>query len=334
VVPLDGSPLAEQAIPLAKAIAGRARCKLKLVLVHQPLILMEPGPEYHKVELALQKAEREYLKSVTAPVREQLGRSVSSAVLQGSPVAQTLSTYIRELEFDLVVMTTHGRGGLRRAWLGSVTDQLIRSSEIPVVVVRPRENGAVTPEPELTEIAVGLDGSPLAEAALEPTIALARLWDAEISLIQVVPSVVLTSSSTLPFAAGYSDELTALQRKAAQDYVRDVAEQLRESGLRASGVAVVGAAVPETLITAAAPERVSLLAVATHGLGGMKRLVLGSVADKLVRSANVPVLVVRPTGSRAARRPATDIRRSVTPASSSPAPAPPQPRRAPGRSSR
>jgi nucleotide-binding universal stress UspA family protein len=302
VVPLDGSPLAEQAIPIAQAIAERARCKLKLVLIHEPLILMEPGPDYTKVELAMQKADRDYLKSVTARLRERLGRSVSSAVLQGIPIAQTLASYIRDLGADLVVMTTHGRGGLRRAWLGSVTDQLIRTSEIPVLVVRPGEEGAAKPGAELTEILVALDGSSLAEAALEPATELARLWDAEVSLVQVVRPIILASGPHLTFPSGYSDQVTAIRRESAQDYIKDVAERVRESGVRSTGVVVIGGAVPETLIDLAAPERVSLMAVATHGLGGVKRLVLGSVADKLVRAANVPVLVVRPTGRRARRK--------------------------------
>ena len=302
VVPLDGSQLAEQAIPIAQAIAERARCRLKLILVHQPLILMESGPDYTKVELAMQKADREYLKSVTARLREPLGRSVSSAVLQGLPVAQTLATYIRELGADLVVMTTHGRGGLRRAWLGSVTDQLIRTVEIPVLVVRPSEQAGTSARMELREILVALDGSPLAEAAVEPATELARLWDAEISLVQVVPRIMLESDSHLTFPSGYSDQATAMRRETAQDYIRDVAERVRESGVKASGVAVVGGTVPETLIDLAAPERVSLMAVATHGLGGMKRLLFGSVADKVVRGANVPVLVVRPAGHHARRK--------------------------------
>jgi nucleotide-binding universal stress UspA family protein len=301
LVPLDGSPLAEQAIPYAQAIAERARCKLKLVLIHEPLMLMEPGPAYTKVELAMQKVDREYLNSVTARLRERLGRFVSSAVLQGMPVAQTLATYIRELGADLVVMTTHGRGGLRRAWLGSVADQLIRSSEIPILVVRPAEGGAARREVEIKEVLVALDGSPLAEAALEPATALARLWDAEISLVQVVRPVVLTSNPPLPFPAGYSDQATAFRRETAQDYIRDVAERLRESGVRSTGVAVIGEPVPDILIDLASPERVSLVAVSTHGIGGLKRFVLGSVADKLVRAAEVPVLVLRPTGRRARR---------------------------------
>ena len=300
LVPLDGSPLAEQAIPMAMAIAERARSKVKLVLVHQPLLLMETGPAHTKIELAMQKADREYLRSVAARLRERLGRALSSAVLLG-PVAQTLARYIRELGTDLVVMTTHGRGGIRRVWLGSVADQLIRTSEVPILVVRPSETNPAGFSAGPAEMLVPLDGSPLAEAILEPAAALARLWDAEISLVQVVRPVVLTSDPPLPFPTGYSDEFTALRREAARDYIRDVAERLRESGVKASGVAVVGGGVAETLLDLARPERVGLVAVATHGRGGLRRLVLGSVADKLVRAAEVPVLVVRPRGRRSRR---------------------------------
>ena len=301
-MPLDGSLVAEQAIPFALAIAERARSKVKLVLVHHP-ILMEPGPAYTKVELAMQKANREYLRSVAARLRERLGRALSSAVLQG-PIAQTLAKYIRELSTDLVVMTTHGRGGLRRAWLGSVTDQLIRMSEVPILVVRPREGNAAESAVDLAEILVPLDGSPLAEAALEPAAALARLWDGEMSLVQVVRPVVLTSDPPLPFPTGYADQATGMRRESAQDYIRDVAERLRESGVKASGVAVLGDGIADTLLNLARPERVGLMAMATHGRGSLRRLALGSVADKLVRAAEVPVLVIRPSSRRAKRVPA------------------------------
>jgi nucleotide-binding universal stress UspA family protein len=302
LVPLDGSELAEQAITIAQEITERARCKLKLVLVHDRVILMKPGKEYTRLELAMQKADRDYLKSVTARVRERLGRTVSSAVLQDLPVVETLARYIREAGADLVVMTTHGRGGLRRAWLGSVTDQLIRSAEVPVLVVRPDEAGAARPVPEWGEILVALDGSPLAEAALEPAIELAKLWDAELSLVQVVPPITTDTGPHLTFPSSYAEHATAMRRDAADDYIRDVAERVRESGVRSSGVAVIGSTVPETLIELADPERIGLLVLATHGLGGLRRMVLGSVADKMVRAARVPILVVRPTARRAQRK--------------------------------
>jgi nucleotide-binding universal stress UspA family protein len=294
LVPLDGSSVAEQALPVAMAIAERARCKIKLVLVHQPLFGIEPGPAFTKMELAMEKANRDYLRSVVARYRERLGRALTSAVLEG-PVAATLARYGRELSADLMVMTTHGRGGIRRAWLGSVADQLIRTSEVPILVVRADGHDQAS-SVNLGEILVPLDGSPLAEAVLEPVIALARLWDAEISLIQVVSPVILTSDPLLPFPNGYSDQIMRMRREAAQDYIRDVAERLREAGVKASGVAVRGGAVAETLLDLARPERVGLVATATQGRGGVRRFVLGSVADKLVRGAEVPVLVVRPRG--------------------------------------
>jgi nucleotide-binding universal stress UspA family protein len=305
LVPLDGSSLAEQALPLAAEIAERAKGKVKLVLVHNPSLVFEPGPDYTKIELAMHKADREYLRSVVGRLRERLGRALSSAVLEG-PVVQTLARYVRELGTDLVVITTHGRGGLRRAWLGSVTDQLIRTLEVPILVVRPSET-ETQETPRVTEMLVPLDGSPLAEAVLEPAAALARLWDAEVSLVQVVRPVILTSDPPLPFPTGYSDQATSLRRDLARDYIRDVAERLRETGVKASGVAMIGGGIAHTLLDLARPDRVSLMAVATHGRGGLRRLALGSVADKLVRAAEVPVLVVRPTGRRS-RRTAGDTR--------------------------
>jgi nucleotide-binding universal stress UspA family protein len=302
LVPLDGSELAEQAVPIAQSLAERARCKLKLVLVHDQVISLKPGKDYTRLELAIQKADREYLKSVTARVRERLGRMVSSAVLQDPPVVETLARYTREVGADLVVMTTHGRGGLCRAWLGSVTDQLIRSAEVPVLVVRPGEAGAAPLAPVSGEVLVALDGSPLAEAALDPAMKVAALWDAELSLVQVVPPITTATGPHLTFPSSYAEHATAMRREAAEDYIRDVAERVRESGVPAVGVAVLGSNVPETLIELADPERVGLLVVATHGLGGVRRMVLGSVADKVVRGAKVPVLVVRPTGRRAQRR--------------------------------
>jgi nucleotide-binding universal stress UspA family protein len=301
LVPLDGSDLAEQAIPTAVALAERAGSKLKLLLVREPLPMLEDGATYTELELAMEKADRDYLHSVAGRLRERLGPALSCAVVKG-PVTKTLARYTRELRTDLVVMTTHGRGGIRRAWLGSVADELIRTSEVPILIVRPNEAELTPAFAPPTEILVPLDGSPLAEAVLEPVAALARLWDAEVSLVQIVQPIMLTSDPLLPFPTGYSDDETRIRREVAEDYIRDVAERLRASGVKASGVAVIGGGAAHTILDLARPEHVSIVAVATHGLGGLRRLVLGSVADKLVRGADVPVLVVRPTGSRARRK--------------------------------
>jgi nucleotide-binding universal stress UspA family protein len=117
-------------------------------------------------------------------------------------------------------------------------------------------------------------------------------------LVQIVPP--LTAGTLLPvtFAAGYDAEAVALQRKQAQDYLEDLGAHLRERGTRVRTTVVVGHNVGEALINLAHPERIDLVVIATHGRSGIRRIVLGSVADKVIRAAEPPVLVVRPAKRR------------------------------------
>jgi nucleotide-binding universal stress UspA family protein len=312
LVPLDGSPLAEQALPLASHIAQRAGSKLRLVLAHRlPSAPIDPAAAklFVSIELATRKSERAYLRGIQAKLREG-GMRLSSAVTLTGAAGPALAQYVRELGIDLVVMATHGRGGIRRAWLGSVADQLIRNLEIPVLLVRPPETGAAPARPPgVGQILVPLDGSPLAEEALDAAAKLARLWDAELTLMQVVPPVLLSIDGAMPLPSSYDDGLTAMSRMQAQDYLDDVVEEMRAQGLRAAGVAVVGWNTVDSILEMARPERVAVVVLATHGRGGLRRLALGSVADKLVRGAEVPVLVYRPAGRRKTKkRPATRAR--------------------------
>lgn len=282
LVPVDGSTLAEAAIPYALAVAERTRARVQFVFVYQDGIPLEP------IELA-----RQYLTQLTARAKERLGDCVSSALLNG-PVVPTLVKQARKIGAELVVITTHGRGGLERAWLGSVTDQLIRSIGIPLLVVRPRE-GVPVLKFEPSEILVPLDGSPLAETALQPAAALARPWDAELTLVQIVYPVRVVGELAMAAAQSSDQELTAMARESATEYLRQAAERLRISGVKASGVALIGTDLPaHQLRELASPGRVSLVAIATHGRGGIRRFILGSLTDKLVRTADVPVLVVPP----------------------------------------
>jgi nucleotide-binding universal stress UspA family protein len=298
---VDQSRLAEQAIPFALAIAERARGKVKLVHVHQelrPLFPLEPRQDYVKVRLAMRKSEREYLRTLTRYLQERIGRAVSSAMLKG-PVARTLAKYASDIGADIVVMTSHGYGGLRRMWLGSVADELVRTLEVPVLVMRPAENENAGPV-NLSPILVPLDGSPLAEGILEPAVSLARLWNADLNLIQIVhplPYAAGALAAPLPRTARYN-QVVASHLEMAGGYLQGIAQRLRDQEVNASSRAVVGASVAEALIELARQERVGLVAIATHGRGGVRRFVLGSVADKLLRGSEVPILVHRPRTGR------------------------------------
>ena len=190
---------------------------------------------------------------------------------------------------------------------------MIGNVEVPVLLVRPGEQGApVSPQQGKGQIIVPLDGSPLAEEVLEPAAELAKALDAELTLLQVVQPAMLGEGLMLPVPSAYDQDLTERSRDQAQDYVRSAAERLRGRGLRASGVAVIGWNTATTILSLARPEHTSLIAVATHGRSGFRRLVLGSVADKLIRGADVPVLVYHPS-KISQLKPGPSRRRSVMP---------------------
>ncbi len=297
VVPLDASPFAEQALPAAAAIARAARAKLRLVLVHQ----LPPPPRdrdtaklYVSVELAVRRSQRDYLRAAAARLRESHGVQVTTLVLEG-PVGPTLVDWIDDTDADLVVMTTHGRGAVGRAMHGSVADQLVRALSVPVLLVRPDAEPVATDLPwTAREIVVGLDGSRLAEAALTPSAAFARSLSVPLTLVQVIPPLATATDPPLPFPMGYDERITEVRRREALDYLENAAERLRGESITVAAVAVVNASPAGTLLDLGRPERGTLLAVATRGRGRVKRLMLGSVADKLVREAAVPVLVVPP----------------------------------------
>jgi nucleotide-binding universal stress UspA family protein len=301
LVPLDGSPLAEQIVPLTLEIARVARSKVRLVLVHQtPTPPFDALSEqlYVQIDLALRKTESEYLTTLGAKLRKSSGLQISTVMIEG-PIGPTLVRYAQDMGADLVAMTTHGRGGLRGAWLGSVADHLSRSLHVPVIVGRAKEATADLPRrPKIREILVPLDGSPLAEAALVPASAMAKLFGAELLLVQVVWPLSAGNLLPVPFPAGYDNEVIGVQRKETQEYLDSVANDLGERGVAARATVVVGHNVAEALLDLAHPQRIDLVAIATHGRGGIRRLMLGSVADKLIRGAGPPALVVRP-GKRA-----------------------------------
>jgi nucleotide-binding universal stress UspA family protein len=300
LVPLDGSPLAEQIIPLALEIARAARSKVRLVLAHQtPQPPVDPNSSqlYVSTDLAMRKVEREYLNTLRTRLRKSSGQQISAVTIDG-PAGPTLGKYVQDVGADLVAMTTHGRGGLRGAWLGSVADHLIRSLKIPVIVARAREGMSTRPDPpKIAEILVPLDGSPLAEAALAPASAIAGLFGAELLLVQVVWPLSAGSLLQVPLPSGYDTEVLGVERKETQRYLDGLANDLRHRGVGVRATVVVGHNVAEALLELAHPQRIDLVAIATHGRGGIQRLILGSVADKMIRGAGPPVLVVRPRPS-------------------------------------
>jgi nucleotide-binding universal stress UspA family protein len=269
-----------------------------------------PGLE-NPVDPAQKRRSHAYLAAVVRRLQSLAGGqvAVSSALLEGT-VAEALHGHTVAAHADLVVMTTHGRGPLARAWLGSVADVLIRHLQLPVLLVRPQE-GAAEPDqpPALGHILIPLDGSPLAEQVLEPALALGSLTNARYTLLRVIPPLILgTYAPTYPPAGGYEDLLERLEAAHRQDcqdaqaYLGRVAKDLRARGADVVTRVGVHDQPAVAILEEAKAHPDGVVALATHGRSGLPRLFLGSVADKVVRGSTGPVLIYRPAPAAQAPR--------------------------------
>ncbi len=306
LVPLDGSTAAEQALPMALSLARRFQAAIHVVLVHVPIggIYGETGFQYDGTLYdAMREQDRAYLDSIAQ--RLSTAQISPHSTLLDGPVARKINEYASATGVKLIVMTTHGRGPLARLWLGSVADALVRQSSIPILFVRPHEGEAdLTKEPLIERLHIPLDGSELAEQILEPALALAAAAQAEITLIRVVQQLAPASNEIAkgnvswirPALLMRMNELDRRERATAEEYLERLAEQLRPRTSRVQTRVVSQVSPATAILDDASAHGADLIALATQGRGGLKRLLVGSVADKVLRGATIPILLQRPVG--------------------------------------
>jgi nucleotide-binding universal stress UspA family protein len=237
------------------------------------------------------RQEADYLDDLARRIGRDLGIAVRHQLLAGD-VVPALEREVRVHDVDLVVMTTHGRAGLARAWLGSVADALVRNLEVPVLLVRPDDG----PPDRLDgggyrHVLIALDGSERAERAIEPALALAPLADTRITLIRTAAPPAAITSPFIPHAARFTHEEMEQSRATAEEYLAATAASLQDRGRDVHTAAAVDYHAARAIIRFADENDVDLIAMGTHGRSPVTRLVLGSTSDKVVRSASVPVLV-------------------------------------------
>lgn len=288
VVPLDGSKLAELALPYAQHLAARLGSSLTLLSVSES----EDAGTYYEHEIYIDKAA-DATRSSMQEVDEKLQRgptAVDRSLTVGHP-AEEIVRYADE-GADLVVMASHGRSGLTRWALGSVADKVIRATSKPVVLIRAR--GAV-PDVRtmgLNSILVALDGSHESEAVLPHVEELAPPVGAAVTLLQVVApqhyTVVGESIAPVP----YADQELATVKAGAERYLQYIATRLRDSGVSATSIIRIGSP-PQEIIDYADEMKAGLVAMATHGRSGVSRWAFGSVADRVLHGGHAPLLLVR-----------------------------------------
>jgi nucleotide-binding universal stress UspA family protein len=294
-VPLDGSPFSATALGLARRLAERAGATLTLITVHEPSLGRVPAAEPVPVgpdELAVRTGQSEYLATVVADLGPMAGGAVEAELIDGQ-AGPALAEWIGRRRPDLVVMATHGRGPMSRFWLGSVADHLVRHASAPLLLVRPgSDDDEATVDPKLTHGLVAIDGSTEALAVLEPVGNVALASDARLTLLTVVEPILGGVEAAAPYPVPLSEGGVETLRSDAEAALERAAAVLRARGIPVDTRVVVRNGVATAILVEMDEMGVEFVAL-THRTRGFERLVLGSVADKVVRGSSRPVLIAR-----------------------------------------
>jgi nucleotide-binding universal stress UspA family protein len=286
LVPLDGSLLAERALPYAERLA-RAGSR-RLVLVRAVELFLPDGEACIESEHPMLAEAQKYLEDLAKGLMSS-GLQVGCTVPYGSPSEQILAS-IHSYHPDFVVMGTHARSGFGRWLHGSVADAVLCHSSSPVVLV-PSHLTEPAASIRGARLLVPLDGSPLSEAVLPWVARVATETGAEVVLARVVPF----QDSLYPGYIQVVPPADVEQLNEARAYLSAVAEQLMATALPVRTRAEVGADPGTTIARLADEECADMIVMGTHGRSGVVRFVLGSVANGTLRHARVPLLLIRPS---------------------------------------
>jgi len=263
LIPMDGSAESDAARDAVGALLQARRPQVFLLGVAEP-----GSPD---------SGLRDHLESEAVKLRRK-GVDAYAIHRQGEAAAEILG-FSRERGVDLIVMATHGRSGWNRLSLGSVTEAVLRHADAPLLTCRPGSKGGIG-----GRIVVALDGSERAEAILPEAVELARTSGTSLDIVGVVFPMVTT--------AGVGDFPAILQVEDPAPYLERICGRLRSGGADARPVRLEGRAAFE-LLSYAEKTGAALLCMTTHGRSGAARVLMGSIAEEVVRHASCPVLVRR-----------------------------------------
>ena len=289
LVPLDGSPLAERALPLAEDLARRANGRLILTRAVEGDASDAPDT---RQSADLTEADT-YLHAIAGKLAAS-GLSAQYTTPFGD-IDEQIATEAENRGADLIVMATHGRNGLSRLFSASVAEEVLHHTTRPIMFIR-ADDDATTPAAPLptgARVLVPLDGTPFSEAALEPALELARLLEGSVVLLSVITPPPPPAMSELGFAAAaYIDFDLEAARRASQDHLARVAQQHGIAPDQAQATVQFGGTA-DGITEAIDNLGVSVVVVATHARSGLGRLIFGSTATDTLHHIHVPLVLLR-----------------------------------------
>lgn len=294
LVPLDGSALAEVALPYAEELAGRLGSEVTLAYVSE-----SAEDQYqHMHQFYIQKIVETTKQGAERYLEKPQGRTikVKSAILFGNP-AEKIVDYADKEDVGLIVMATHGQSGIRRWALGSVADKVVRATQRPVVLIRAKGSRPdVREKGILNRALVPLDGSKEGEVIIPYIKELASKLRAEVILLQVIAIGYQAITAEGYEYVMFSEQQMASDKAFAKGYLDKVGARLRRKGVAAKSEVRFGNAAEE-IINLAGKIHADVVAMSTHGRSGVGRWVFGSVSERVLHEGGTPLLLVRAPGA-------------------------------------
>jgi nucleotide-binding universal stress UspA family protein len=293
LIPLDGSKTAEKVLPYARTVAGKLNIPVELLGVIDIAeiaghLAVEKARHLDTLITEGEKNSKMYLDNIGRSFPES---SVRCTIERGRP-EDVIIEHAAKDKNTLIAMATHGRSGINRWLLGSVTEKVLRGSGNPLLLVRAHEDARGEGEAVLKSILVPLDGSELAESVLPKAVELAKALKAEIVLVRVYELPAAAYYGSEDYLPNY-EELKDQVKLEAADYLDKKIDALKAIGLEKVSWVLLDGSDANEIIRYARESPSALVAMCTHGRSGVKRWVLGSVTEKVVRHSGDPVLVVR-----------------------------------------
>jgi nucleotide-binding universal stress UspA family protein len=280
VIPLDGSKEAESVLPYVRDLAPKFNSRVHILGIGI-------GKKTRRVNRLLE----DYINRTAKELRSQ--NIKAEPVISYGIAADKILDYSTEIEVDLIIMATHGRSGITRWWMGSVAEKVISEATSPVLLIRSkrrRTSSAADKPASIHKVLAPLDGSDVGESALSYAETVATISQATINLIQVV-SPPGTVEANLLGGPDWRKFIKAM-RDAGEKYLKSIAERFKATEIKVTYEVLTGDPA-DKIVEYAADKGVSLIAMSTHGRTGLARWVLGSVADKVLHEARIPILLVR-----------------------------------------
>jgi nucleotide-binding universal stress UspA family protein len=292
LLPLDGSELAEQAIPYVRDLAGQLGAEVYLI---------HACPPEHKEYLRMHQL---YLNNIAENLRQRIKENwqpsgdpkIQAEVILDDPI-KVIFDYVKQNSINIVALTSHGNSGLRAWAMGSMADKVVRGVGVPTLLIRIKE-GRIIPEKKglIQKILLPLDTSDASKIAVPYATHLAKKLKASITLFSMVQTIYNHYINSTGYSIGTNlDSVDAGTKKFTDDYLQGIEDEIRKAGVEVSHTSLVSVDAAYEILEMEKKMQPDLVVMATRGRSNIARWALGSVAEKILREGDRPILMVKET---------------------------------------